>query len=780
MSPTAQDVRALSSREQAEIFLRALFPDGAGFVELRAFPRGKRGAVVQRWHWREDAAALLADAAPLVPGHDVYVGVAMRRERGAGGKDGVVSTAVLWADLDVGASADGHKIPGKHATKEAALATLGGLAVPPTLVVDSGGGYHAYWELAEPLPLGTPGEQDVAEAALRRLCAAVDGDDKVCEVARILRLPGSRNQKTDPARPVTVLRHDRTREVDLEELLEELPPDPGPRSRSAVGAGGSVVRLPAGDREQERRRRLAEQLYLPCMQRVASGQAGWQEGEGHAIRLRAACHLRHYGLPAEAARPLLLELDPTIADDRDALADLDQTIASVYSGRGGEGYAGLGCEEESWTSRGRRCGDAQRAVCPLWAQEHGEREHKAALDAVDEAHAAIPEDAAGKPLLLLLGPVYDAIAAISEPTVRDACIADVVTRYRPREGSLKKTSVAAEVARRVRRRVASEPARAQTGPEGLRVPPGWRLEGERLYRIQYGPDGTELGKELVADRPPLLIGRYQDMDTGERQLECTFCDPPGRGVIISSRASWATSIGLGRLADLGLPVHAGNARALTGWIDAQETANADRMPQSRSTSRFGWHAGDLFVLGDETLGPGGAGAPLRFVAEGAGEVATAEALRSAGDEAGWCRVVLGRALEHPTLLLCVVAALATPIMEPVDAPVFLLELVGESSIGKTTAAKVALSAWGNPEHSGIRRTFWATTNSHERYLSAVGRGLPAMLDDTQNVPRPEQAVSTAYVVGNGQGQGRAAPSGSRRAQFSKNLAISGSSVLSER
>lgn len=759
------DLRALPPRAQALHFLETLFGSGPGFVELSAFERGRGGAVVQRWYWCEETATLLSDAAPLVPSHDVYVGVALRREHGAGGKAGILSTSVMWADLDCGGAAEGHRNAGRHQTKRDALSTLSALPEPPTLVLDSGGGLHAYWELTEALPLATREEQDVAEAILRRLAAATKGDPAVCEVARIMRLPGTINHKTSPGREVVLLRHDR-REVDLDALLETLPPDPGRGGVRPAPADGSTVRHPSAPAEgdRERLRRLVEALFLPCMQRLAAGH-GWQEGEGHAIRLRAACHLRHYGLPREAAEPLLLLLDPTIADSREAQADLAVVLESVYAGRAGEGYAGLGCEDGAWTSAGRRCGDAQRAVCPLWAQEHRDDAQRAALAAVEAAHAAIPEDAAGSQLLLLLAPVYDAIAAVPDPTLRDACVADVVARYRKRAGALKVASVAQEVARRIRKGISVAGApREQVGPGGLRVPFGWRLEGERcarLYRVSYGPDGAELGKEIVSERPPILLGRLQDVNTGDRQLECTFDDPPGQGRIVATRSSWATAIGLGRLADLGLPVHAGNARALTAWIDAQETANADRLPQQRSTSRFGWHDGDLFVLGDETLGPGGTSAPLRFVADGAGEERTAEALRTAGTEEEWLRVVLPLALAYPRLLLCVVAALATPLMEAVDAPVFLLELIGESSVGKTTAAQAALSAWGDPVHSGIRRTFWATVNSHERYLAAVGNGLPAMLDDSQNVPKPEQAVSTAYWIGNGQGKGRAAPSGSR-------------------
>lgn len=62
----------------------------------------------------------------------------------------------------------------------------------PSTVNVSGGGLHAYWRLAAPIQ---PTGFEAAEAALRRLTARIGGDPAVCEVSRLLRLPGSVNSK---------------------------------------------------------------------------------------------------------------------------------------------------------------------------------------------------------------------------------------------------------------------------------------------------------------------------------------------------------------------------------------------------------------------------------------------------------------------------------------------------------------------------------------------------------------------------------------------------------
>ena len=62
----------------------------------------------------------------------------------------------------------------------------------PCAVNVSGGGLHAYWRLQS--PIATAGFE-AAEEALRVLTARLGGDPQCCEVARLLRLPGSVNSK---------------------------------------------------------------------------------------------------------------------------------------------------------------------------------------------------------------------------------------------------------------------------------------------------------------------------------------------------------------------------------------------------------------------------------------------------------------------------------------------------------------------------------------------------------------------------------------------------------
>ena len=127
-------------------------------------------------------------------------------------KETVHEIVCLHADIDFGKIDLG---------RDAVLAKLASLPCLPSKVVNSGHGLHCYWLLNEALPV-TPENVAHVEFLLRALSAAVGGDPAVCEVARLMRLPGSYNTKNGERLPVEVIvdRPLRYELSDLEEWLE--------------------------------------------------------------------------------------------------------------------------------------------------------------------------------------------------------------------------------------------------------------------------------------------------------------------------------------------------------------------------------------------------------------------------------------------------------------------------------------------------------------------------------------------------------------------------------
>jgi len=84
----------------------------------------------------------------------------------------------------------------------------------PSVIIDSGNGYHAYWLLKKTFKLESDQDRNQARELQAAWVAFVGGDPGAKDLARVLRIPGTNNHKTDPPKPVIVkwadldLRHD--------------------------------------------------------------------------------------------------------------------------------------------------------------------------------------------------------------------------------------------------------------------------------------------------------------------------------------------------------------------------------------------------------------------------------------------------------------------------------------------------------------------------------------------------------------------------------------------
>jgi hypothetical protein len=83
--------------------------------------------------------------------------------------------------------------------KDTCLAHVTSLETPPSVIIDSGGGYHGYWLLTEPWVLNNDEERTQAGKLQAAWVRLVDGDDGAKDLARVLRLPGTLNFKYEIA-----------------------------------------------------------------------------------------------------------------------------------------------------------------------------------------------------------------------------------------------------------------------------------------------------------------------------------------------------------------------------------------------------------------------------------------------------------------------------------------------------------------------------------------------------------------------------------------------------
>ena len=109
----------------------------------------------------------------------------------------IVCVNCLYADFDVAGE-----------DPQATLARIEAIQPAPSVIVASGGGFHAYWLLTEPFHIGDDDSRALWAEVQRWWVRHVGADPAACDLARLLRVPGTLNGKYDPPRPVYFVRCD--------------------------------------------------------------------------------------------------------------------------------------------------------------------------------------------------------------------------------------------------------------------------------------------------------------------------------------------------------------------------------------------------------------------------------------------------------------------------------------------------------------------------------------------------------------------------------------------
>jgi hypothetical protein len=192
----------------------------------------------KRSHWYREIAAA-AEFVLKSRGLDVYVGVGLSSaDHGTARRcvsEEIAGISGFWADLDL--QSDAHNKKALPANIPDALSIIPE-SMPPTIVIATGNGAHAWWLFKEPYLFDGDDDRKATASQVARwhtlLCLNASSRgwayDRLSDLARILRIPGTQNLK-DPANPKDVLVHsftDRRYNLsDFEEYLDNTAiPDP--------------------------------------------------------------------------------------------------------------------------------------------------------------------------------------------------------------------------------------------------------------------------------------------------------------------------------------------------------------------------------------------------------------------------------------------------------------------------------------------------------------------------------------------------------------------------
>ena len=156
---------------------------------------------------------------------DVYVGVNPRAGQ-QGKKENVHYLSSFHAEIDYGSL--GHKKETEFANYQEALNAINKFNLTPSIVVHSGGGFHCYWVMRNPLRVSDYGIATL-ENINKALSQSLNGDSGTHDLSRVLRVPGTFNFKNpDNPRPVEIISmNGLTYELDdFSEVLATLKDEP--------------------------------------------------------------------------------------------------------------------------------------------------------------------------------------------------------------------------------------------------------------------------------------------------------------------------------------------------------------------------------------------------------------------------------------------------------------------------------------------------------------------------------------------------------------------------
>ena len=298
-------------------------------------------------------------------------------------------------------------------------------------------------------------------------------------------------------------------------------------------------------------------------------------------------------------------------------------------------------------------------------------------------------------------------------------------------------------------------------PAGLSCPTGWSIDREGVWSIKVSEEGVE-ERTKVAPSPFLIVGRRWDIHDGETQLRLAWKRGERWTFRTVARSDAMDSRPLVALSKWDAPINSRNAAMMVQFMSDFEAENLARLPTDETTAYMGWQSDSGrhgFMLGEDQVSCDDD--PVVHLVPDDGLRQVADGWSTAGTWDGWVSA-MAPAMSRPMLMVALYAAAASPLLQVLDAPNFIVDFSGETSRGKTTALRVAASMYGKPdERAGGIIYSWDATRVWIEQAAGFLHSLPLLLDDTKRARYKGVVSQTMYDYAFGQGRGRGSPTGIR-------------------
>jgi len=223
-------------------------------------------------YWYQDCNQI-ANAVSLMTTRNVYVGMGTSAkdygEKLRAKESQIIGIPGLWCDIDYGN--EGHTKTNNPPSLDDARSLLSDMPLAPTIVVSSGHGLHAYWQFDAWYPIALDADR-VKAKALETRCLALLSErakargwqvDSVQDLPRVLRIPGSINNKTSDPLPCDLITLSPDNRYSIATIEGYLPASEAKPIRSTISnkiAPDSHITIPTGiiKLDHERMERLLD------------------------------------------------------------------------------------------------------------------------------------------------------------------------------------------------------------------------------------------------------------------------------------------------------------------------------------------------------------------------------------------------------------------------------------------------------------------------------------------------------------------------------------------
>lgn len=283
--------------------------------------------------------------------------------------------------------------------------------------------------------------------------------------------------------------------------------------------------------------------------------------------------------------------------------------------------------------------------------------------------------------------------------------------------------------------------------QGLTFPEGYNVTQKSGVEKNKGDSFI-----TVCRRPVIISGKHFDVEEKKYKVVLSYMTSNGdwKSLPATSAAIIANKNKLVDLAELGLPVTSSNATALVDFLDAFNAENENNFPMTYTVPRCGWYNFDgknYFVDPRRQCKATDSNKNISIVVDSTSQFA--KSLKQVGNLEAW-KKAYRLAKKSPVARIMVAAAIAPILLKILGERNFLLHIYAPTRAGKTTALYLAASAVGSEK---IIRSFDATRNGLAGAAADVN-DYPFLIDEKQVADSriKEQLDNLVYSLANGIGR----------------------------